>query len=45
MPALATSGIIQSQLKPVPLEDPGPVTSKSFPFVLLIKLLLVLRAH
>lgn len=45
MPTLATSGIIQSQLKAVPLRDPGPVSSKSFPFVLLIQLLPVPRAH
>lgn len=32
---------LYSPLKPVPLEDPGPMTSKSFPCVLLIKLLLV----
>lgn len=45
MSTLATCGIIQSQLKPVPLKDPEPVTSKSFPFVLIIRWLLVPRAH
>lgn len=38
MPTLATPGIVQNQLKPAPPEHPGPVTLKSFAFVLLIKL-------